>query len=96
MRTSTADLESPIADIMQCSADGKGDHILAARFLKRFIGDNNPWVHVDLSSATRRGGLAHVGTEIIGFGVRFTLELLLTRKLHERLKSTRSTRAAAP
>ena len=39
--------------------------------------DGRPWVHVDLSSATRRGGLAHVGTEITGFGVRFTLELLL-------------------
>jgi leucyl aminopeptidase len=79
------DLESPVADVMQCSVDGKGDHILAARFLKRFIGDDNPWVHVDLSSATRRGGLAHVGTEITGFGVRFTLELLLSQKLHERL-----------
>jgi leucyl aminopeptidase len=79
------DLESPVADIMQCSLDGKGDHILAARFLKRFIGDDNPWVHVDLSSATRRGGLAHVGTEITGFGVRFTLELLLTHKLHQQL-----------
>jgi len=79
-----SDLESPTADIMQCSADGKGDHILAARFLKRFIGDDNPWVHVDLSSATRRGGLAHVGTEITGFGVRFTLELLLTQKLQQR------------
>ena len=75
-----SDLESPVADIMQCSADGKGDHILAARFLKRFIGDDNAWVHVDLSSATRRGGLAHVGTEITGFGVRFALELLLTRE----------------
>jgi leucyl aminopeptidase len=73
---------------MQCSVDGKGDHILAARFLKRFIGDENPWVHVDLSSATRRGGLAHVGTEITGFGVRFTLELLLTQRLHERLAAT--------
>jgi len=82
-----SDLESPIADIMQCSVDGKGDHILAARFLKRFIGDGNPWVHVDLSSATRRGGLAHVGTEITGFGVRFTLELLLQQKLHQRAKS---------
>jgi leucyl aminopeptidase len=82
------DLESPVADIMQCSIDGKGDHILAARFLKRFIGDDNPWVHVDLSSATRRGGLAHVGTEITGFGVRFTLELLLTQRLHQRAKST--------
>jgi len=81
------DLESSIADIMQCSVDGKGDHILAARFLKRFIGDDNPWVHVDLSSATRRGGLGHVGSEITGFGVRFTLELLLTQKLHLRANS---------
>ncbi|HEY4974228.1 MAG TPA: M17 family metallopeptidase [Steroidobacteraceae bacterium] len=80
-----SDLDSTVADIMQCSVDGKGDHILAARFLKRFIGDANAWVHVDLSSATRRGGLAHVGTEITGFGVRFTLELLLTHKLHQHL-----------
>ena len=28
------DLESTVADIMQCAADGKGDHILAARFLE--------------------------------------------------------------
>ena len=66
-----SDLESTVADVMQCSADGKGDHILAARFLQRFVGDDRPWVHVDLSSATRRGGLAHVTTEITGFGVRF-------------------------
>jgi leucyl aminopeptidase len=76
------DLESLNADIVQCSVEGKGDHILAARFLKRFIGDDNPWIHVDLSSATRRGGLAHVGTEVTGFGVRFTLELLLSQKLY--------------
>ena len=76
------DLESTNADIVQCALDGKGDHILAARFLKRFIGDDNPWVHVDLSSATRRGGLAHVSTEVTGFGVRFTLELLLSQKLY--------------
>ena len=80
-----SDLESPVADIMQCNVEGKGDHILAARFLKRFIGDDNAWVHVDLSSATRRGGLAHVGTEITGFGVRFALELLLSVKLQQRL-----------
>jgi leucyl aminopeptidase len=76
------DLESTVADTVQCSVEGKGDHILAARFLKRFIGNDNPWVHVDLSSATRRGGLAHVGTEITGFGVRLTLEWLLTQRLH--------------
>ncbi len=78
-----SDLESSHADIVQCAVEGKGDHILAARFLKRFIGDELPWVHVDLSSATRRGGLAHVGTEVTGFGVRFTLELLLSRKLQD-------------
>jgi leucyl aminopeptidase len=76
------DLESPHADIVQCAIEGKGDHILAARFLKRFIGDTNPWVHVDLSSATRRGGLAHVNTDVTGFGVRWVLELLLAQHLH--------------
>ncbi len=91
-----SDLESPVADIMQCSADGKGDHILAARFLKRFIGDDNPWVHVDLSSATRRGGLAHVSTEITGFGVRFTLELLLAARLHQGVKASGKRRTRAP
>jgi leucyl aminopeptidase len=75
-----SDLESSSADVQQCAVDGKGDHIIAARFLKRFVGDL-PWVHVDLSSAARRGGLAHVATDITGFGVRWTLELLLSHQL---------------
>jgi len=72
-----SDLDSPTADIAQCALEGKGDHILATRFLKRFVPDDLPWAHVDLSSATRRGGLAHVPTEITGFGARFALTLLL-------------------
>jgi len=36
-----------------------------------------PWAHVDLAAATRTGGLAHVSTDVTGFGVRFALELLL-------------------
>ena len=72
-----ADLESKVADIQQCALDGKGDHILATRFLSRFVPDGCAWVHVDLSSATRSGGLGHVGTEVTGFGVRFALELIL-------------------
>jgi leucyl aminopeptidase len=72
-----SDIESSVADVAQCAVEGKGDHIHAARFLKRFVPDATPWVHVDLSSATRRGGLAHVPTEITGFGVRFALSLLL-------------------
>jgi leucyl aminopeptidase len=75
-----AELESKVADVLQCTVDGKGDHILAARFLARFVPADTPWAHVDLSAATRSGGLAHVGTDITGFGVRFALELLLGQK----------------
>ena len=71
-----ADLESNVADVLQCSADAKGDHILAARFLSRFVPNSVAWLHLDLSAGMRHGGLAHVTTEITGFGVRYTLDLL--------------------
>ncbi len=32
-----SDLDSKVADIMQCAPEAKGDHILAARFLSRFV-----------------------------------------------------------
>ena len=70
------DLESAVADILQCATDGKGDHILAARFLNRFVPKEIAWLHLDLSAGSRHGGLGHIGTEITGFGVRYTLELL--------------------
>ena len=70
------DLESNVADVLQCSADAKGDHILAARFLSRFVPNGIAWLHLDLAAGTRHGGLAHIGTEITGFGVRYTLDLL--------------------
>jgi len=76
-----AELESKVADVLQCTLDGKGDHILATRFLARFVPPSMPWAHVDLSSATRTGGLAHVGTDVTGFGVRFALELILGQKV---------------
>jgi leucyl aminopeptidase len=81
------DLESRIADVMQCALDGKGDHILAARFLSRFVSDGTPWVHVDLAAAERKGGLAHVPTEFTGFGVRFGTQLLADPAFVARLKS---------
>jgi leucyl aminopeptidase len=71
------DLDSPLADVAQCLIDGKGDHIYAARFLNHFVPAAIPWLHLDLSSATRKGGLAHVPHEITGFGVRYTATLLL-------------------
>ncbi len=75
------DIESQVADVAQCALEGKGDHILAARFLQRFVPKGMPWAHVDLASSTRRGGLAQVPTEITGFGARFALALLLDGKL---------------
>ena len=69
-------LKSDIADIKQCSAENAGDHILGARFLSRFVPKTIPWIHVDLSAGQHKGGLAHVPTDITGFGVRLTIELL--------------------
>jgi leucyl aminopeptidase len=75
------ELESRIADVMQCTSDGKADHILAARFLSRFVPEGSDWIHMDLAAAVRTGGLAHINTDITGFGVRYTLELLRGGKL---------------
>jgi len=75
------DIESKVADIAQCAVEGKGDHIHATRFLARFVPEDIPWAHVDLAAATRSGGLAHVTTDVTGFGVRFALELLVRQNL---------------
>jgi len=78
------DLDSKVADICQCSLDEDApDHIHAALFLKRFVGDL-PWLHMDLSSASCEDGLGAVATEQTGFGVawgiRFLEDWLKTRE----------------
>ena len=67
-----AALESKVADIKQCTLEGDADHILGARFLKRFVGEP-AWLHLDLSAARFEGGLGAVGSEITGFGVLWGL-----------------------
>jgi leucyl aminopeptidase len=84
-------LESGIADIKQCTLEGEADHILAARFLKRFVGER-AWLHIDLSAGNNKGGLAHIPTDVTGFGVRFTLNLLLDRGVLGLLRSETGTR----
>jgi leucyl aminopeptidase len=79
------ELDSRVADVMQCTNDSKGDHILAARFLGRFVDADVPWIHVDLSSSERKDGLAHVPTEFTGFGVRFATHLLRDAQFVDRL-----------
>ncbi len=76
-------LKSDIADIKQCTLDNDADHILAATFLKKFLANDPDWVHVDLSAGNHKGGLAHIPTDITGFGVRFTVNLLLNQKIIE-------------
>ena len=68
-------LDSKVADIKQCTMAGEADHILAARFLRRFIGER-PWLHVDLSAAGCEGGLGGVATQLTGFGVAWGVALL--------------------
>ena len=73
------DLKSETADLQQCAPNGGGDHILAGSFLNEFVNKEIPWVHVDLSACKRKGGLAHVQSEITGFGVRFSMNLLIDK-----------------
>jgi leucyl aminopeptidase len=69
-------LDSKVADIKQCTLDGEADHILATRFLKRFVEHDIPWVHVDLSASRCEGGLGIVVHEVTGFGVAWGLKML--------------------
>ena len=75
------ELKSDTADFKQCSPNGGGDHILAASFLNEFVDEKIPWVHMDMSATTRKGGLAHIPTELTGFGVRYTMHLILDKHI---------------
>ena len=71
-----SDLDSDIADIKQCTLEGGGDHMLAARFMGKFIENDVAWLHADLSSTNRKGGLGAVQSDVNGFGVGFGLEMI--------------------
>ncbi len=74
-------LKSDIADTLQCTLEGEADHILATRFLQRFVDANIDWIHVDLAASHNKGGLGHIPTDTTGFGVRYTLNLLQQQAL---------------
>jgi leucyl aminopeptidase len=78
-----ADLRSDVADLMQCSVKGTGDHILAGSFLAEFVEEDVPWIHMDLSAGNHKGGLGHVPSDVTGFGVRYTMSLVLDEKILE-------------
>jgi len=71
------ELKSEVADLKQCLVPGAGDHIMAAALLREFVPGDSTWIHIDLSASSHEGGLAHAPTKVTGFGVRYTLSLLL-------------------
>jgi len=71
-----SELDSDIADIKQCTLEGGGDHMLAARFMGKFIENDVAWLHADLSSTNRKDGLGAVQSDVNGFGVGFGLEMI--------------------
>ena len=71
-----SELDSDIADIKHCTLEGGGDHMIAARFMGKFIENDVAWLHADLSSTNRKGGLGAVQSDVNGFGVGFGLEMI--------------------
>ena len=69
-------LKSKVADIKQCDEGGDADHILAALFLREFMPAKMPWLHLDLSAAVNKEGLAAAPAGATGFGAGWTLALL--------------------
>jgi leucyl aminopeptidase len=71
------ELKSEVADLRQCLVPGAGDHIMAAALLREFVPEQSTWIHIDLSASSHEGGLGLAPTKVTGFGVRYTLSLLL-------------------
>ena len=71
------DLESDVADVLQCRQATTADHIYAFAFLRRFVRTHVPWVHLDLASSHRTEGfLGHVPGAYTGAGVRLGFQLI--------------------
>jgi leucyl aminopeptidase/proline iminopeptidase len=69
-------LKSKVADLAQVGPGKNADHIYAATFLAHFVGEETPWIHVDLSAGENKGGLGLTSSDTTGFGVFFTDELV--------------------
>ena len=71
-------LKSACADIKQCAEEGEADHIMAALFLREFMEGAPPWLHLDLSAASCKGGLGAAPGPETGFGAAWAFEFLKT------------------
>jgi leucyl aminopeptidase len=71
-------LDSSVADVVNVTADPhvKGGSIVAALFLRRFVGDL-PWAHLDIAGPARAQKAEHEVSEgATGFGARLLLRWL--------------------
>jgi leucyl aminopeptidase len=77
VETYRRDLDSKVADLRNVAKHRYAGAIMAALFLREFVGEGIPWVHLDIAgpafSDTADGELPDGGT---GYGVRTLLQLL--------------------
>ena len=70
-------LESPVADLKNIAGGRYGGALTAGLFLKEFVADDTPWVHLDIAGPAflpEPDGESPKGAT--GFGVRTLLTLL--------------------
>ena len=63
-----ASLDSPVADIANIG-DRSGGMLVAGLFLKEFVSDELPWLHLDIAGPAFNEGSAHGYTPVGGTGV---------------------------
>jgi hypothetical protein len=78
---SSSPVAAKVSDIKQCTLDGEADHILSARFLKRLLENDVPWLHADLSASRCEGGLGSVASDVTGFSLGWGLRMLQGKRV---------------
>jgi leucyl aminopeptidase len=67
-------IKSSYADVVNAVENRKAGSIVAAEFLRRFVGDV-PWAHLDIAGVAWDIGRAYAPKGGSGFGVRLLIEL---------------------
>lgn len=74
-----SDINSDIADMKNIGTSGGAGTIIGGTFLKRFVSDSVPWVHVDIAGMANSDSEYVLGTKgVTGYGVRLVDELVAT------------------
>ena len=70
-------LESKVADIRSTGGDRTGGALVAAAFLREFVGEGIAWAHLDIAGPawTDGGGSGYISSGGTGFGVRTLVAL---------------------